>query len=68
MNGYETPGKASFSPKEIAMRNSVHISTVNRWLAAGQLKSLKIGRLRRITVEQEKEFLTSHAEGTSLHD
>ena len=62
MNGHETPGKASFSPKEIAMRNSVHISTVNRWLAAGQLKSVKIGRLRRITVEQERDFLNSFSE------
>lgn len=62
MNGYETPGKASFSPKEIAMRNSVHISTVNRWLASGALKSVKIGRLRRITVDQEKEFLLTHLE------
>ena len=62
MNGYETPGKASFSPKEIALRNSVHISTVNRWLAAGQLMSVKIGRLRRITVEQERDFLNSFSE------
>jgi excisionase family DNA binding protein len=60
MNGYESIGRASFSPKEIAVRNSVHISTVNRWLASGQLKSVKIGRLRRITVEQEKDFLRSH--------
>lgn len=62
MNGYETPGKASYSPKEIAVRNSVHISTVNRWLASGRLKSVKIGRLRRITVEQEREFLYLHSD------
>ena len=60
MNGVELAGKASFTVKEIAARNSVHVSTVNRWIAANELKSLLIGRCRRITVEQEKEFLGLH--------
>ena len=60
MNRLDLVGRASFTVKEIAVRNGVHVSTVNRWIAANELKSLLIGRCRRITVEQEKEFLDSH--------
>jgi len=60
MNNNETTGKSSYTPREIAERNSVNISTVNRWIADKRLKSLKIGRLRRITWQQEQEFLNSH--------
>jgi excisionase family DNA binding protein len=60
MNRLESVGKASFTVKEIAARNSVHVSTVNRWIATNSLKSLLIGRCRRIPVEAEKEFLDSH--------
>jgi excisionase family DNA binding protein len=59
MNSYDTTGKATYTTEEIAKRHSVHRSTVYRWLDAGILKSIKIGRCRRITVEQEKEFLNS---------
>jgi excisionase family DNA binding protein len=61
MGSYREIGKASYAPKEIAVRNSVHISTVHRWLSTGRLKSAKIGGLSRITVQQEKEFLDSHS-------
>jgi excisionase family DNA binding protein len=55
-------GRSSYKVSEIAERNRVHISTVNRWIASGRLRSIKIGKLRRITVDQEKQFLNSHAQ------
>ena len=60
MDRYKSAGKASFTTAEIAARNSVHRSTVYRWIDAGILKSIKIGRCRRVTVDQEKEFLDSY--------
>ena len=60
MGSYNKNEKASYTPKEIAARNSVHVSTVHRWLASGKLGSVKIGALRRITVQQEREFLEAH--------
>lgn len=60
MNNSESAGKSSYTPREIAERNSVNISTVNRWIAEKRLKSLKIGRLRRVTWQQEQDFLNSH--------
>jgi excisionase family DNA binding protein len=53
-------GRASYTVNEIADRNRVHVSTVNRWIASGRIKSIKVGKLRRITVNQEKEFLDKH--------
>lgn len=55
-------GRSSYTVSEIAERNRVHISTVNRWIASGRLRSLKLGKLRRITADQEKQFLNSHAQ------
>lgn len=55
------PGRASYTVKEIAERNNVHVSTVNRWLASRKLKSVKINKLRRVTPEQEQEFLKLHS-------
>lgn len=60
MNRLDLVGKASFTVREIAARNSVHVSTVNRWIKSGKLKSLRIGGSRRITIAQEGEFLYSH--------
>jgi excisionase family DNA binding protein len=60
MNGNISIGRSSFTVNEIAIRNSVHVSTVNRWIASGRLRSTKIGKLRRITVEQERAFLKLH--------
>ena len=60
MNRLDLVEKASFTVKEIAFRNSVHVSTVNRWLKSGKLKSLKIGGSRRITPVQERQFLGSY--------
>lgn len=54
--------RSSYTVGEIAERNSVHVSTVNRWIASGRLRSIKVGKLRRITVDQEKQFLNSHAQ------
>ena len=60
MDSYGSLGKATYTTAEIAKRHSVHRSTVYRWLDEGILKSIKIGRCRRITVDQEKEFLDSY--------
>jgi excisionase family DNA binding protein len=59
MDRYKSAGKASFTTAEIAARHSVHRSTVYRWINTGILKSVKIGRCRRITVDQENEFINS---------
>lgn len=43
--------------RQLAARHSVSIATVHRWIKSGRLNSLKIGRLRRITLDQEQAFL-----------
>ena len=53
-------GRSSYTVNEIAERNKVHVSTVNRWIASGRIKSIKVGKLRRITVNQEQDFLDKH--------
>jgi excisionase family DNA binding protein len=53
-------GRASYTVNEIAERNKVHVSTVNRWIASGRIRSIKVGKLRRITVNQEHDFLDRH--------
>lgn len=55
-------GRSSYTVNEIAERNKVHASTVNRWIASGRIKSIKVGKLRRITVNQEQEFLDKHVQ------
>lgn len=60
MSSNETLGRASYTIQEVAIRHGVHRSTVYRWIDKGILKSIKIGRCRRVTVDQEKEFLDSH--------
>jgi excisionase family DNA binding protein len=57
MSSNETLGRASYTVQEIAIRHGVHRSTVYRWLESGKLKSIKIGRNRRVTVKQEQDFL-----------
>lgn len=52
--------RKTFTVKEIAVRYSVSVSTVYRWIASGKLKSILIGRCRRVLLEQEEEFLNSH--------
>lgn len=53
----------SFTVPEYAERHSVSPATVFRWLNSGKLDSIKVGRVRRITVDDEKAFLVKHHEG-----
>ena len=59
MSSNETLGRASYTIQEIAIRHGVHRSTVYRWLGKGILESIKIGKSRRVTVQQEHEFINS---------
>ena len=49
--------RASYSFPEMAARHDTCLATVYNWHNRGWLKSIKIGRLRRVTPEQETEFL-----------
>ncbi len=49
--------RASYSFPEMAARHHTCLATVYNWHNRGWLKSVKIGRLRRVTPEQEQEFL-----------
>ena len=50
----------SLTVEQFAKRHSVSIPTVFRWLKDGRLRSIKVGHLRRVTLEQEKEFVERH--------
>lgn len=52
--------KYSYTIPEYAERHSVSKATVFRWLKSGKLDSLKIGHLRRITIEDESAFLAKY--------
>lgn len=53
--------RASYSIPEIAERHNVSVATVYRWIAAGQLESVKLNGLRRVLAEQETRFLQDMA-------
>jgi len=52
-----TTERAAFTPEEIAKRASVGRTTVYLEMKAGRLRSLKVGKLRRITPAMEREWL-----------
>ena len=49
--------RASYTIEEIAMRNGVNQNAVCRWLDSGKLKSIKVGHNKRVTAQQEQDFL-----------
>lgn len=56
MDNNENSIQAIYTVPEFADKYRVHRSTVYRWLDSGVLKSFKIGKCRRITSQQEKDF------------
>ena len=51
--------RQSFTIAEIAERNTIARSTVYNEIAAGRLRSYKIGRVRRVSAEAESEWIRS---------
>jgi len=50
--------KALLKPAEVAQLLSVSLPTVKRMLAAGDLKSVKLGRSRRIPAEAVDDLIS----------
>ena len=49
--------RKSLSVEEVSLRNGVCRATIYNEIARGKLKTLKVGRRRLITVEQEAQWL-----------
>ena len=48
-----------YTPEQIAQLLQVNVVTVHRWLRDGKLKSIKLGRLWRVSSENLEEFVHS---------
>ena len=48
-----------YTPEQIAQLLQVNVVTVHRWLRDGKLKSVKIGRLWRVSARNLEEFIHS---------
>lgn len=53
-----TQTKDAYKPSEVAERLSISRAQVYRLLDRGELKSIKIGRSRRVTLQQLRTFLS----------
>lgn len=54
------PPPTSTSPASFSRRHDISLATTLRLIASGKLKSVKIGRLRRITADDERAYLESN--------
>ena len=67
MNGFiKDEPEARFEPISLTIpqfckRHNVSKPTVHRWIKNKRLGSIKVGHLRRITLEHEREFLERHS-------
>ena len=50
-----------YTPEQIAQLLQVNVVTVHRWLRDGKLKSVKLGRLWRVSARNLEEFVHSKA-------
>ena len=48
-----------YTPEQIAQLLQVNVVTIHRWLREGKLKSIKLGRLWRVSKENLEEFVHS---------
>jgi len=48
-----------YTPEQIAQMLQVNVVTVHRWLRGGKLKSVKLGRLWRVSASSLEEFVHS---------
>jgi len=48
-----------YTPEQIAQLLQVNVVTVHRWLRDGKLKSVKLGRLWRVSASNLEEFVHS---------
>ncbi|WP_062304128.1 excisionase family DNA-binding protein [Demequina subtropica] len=55
------PSRAAFSPAEVGARMGVPIGAVYRLIHAGDLRTVKVGRLHRIPQDALAEFLAGDA-------
>jgi excisionase family DNA binding protein len=55
------PSKVAYSPQEVATATSLSLRRVMRAIAAGELKSTKIGRRRIIRADDLESFLRKSA-------
>lgn len=51
---------------EVAAQLGVGTSTVQRWVAAGELTAVRVGGVVLITPADLEQFLTSHREGRAV--
>ena len=49
-------GRGSYSLLEIAERNNTGLTFIYQEIRRGRLKTVRLGRLRRVTPEQEAEW------------
>lgn len=52
-----------YTPKEVAQKLKMDLSTVYRWIREGELKAVKIGSLWRISETELKRFLDGENNG-----
>jgi len=57
LKGGENMASRLLSVKEVAETLGVTVDTVQRWLAAGKLKGIKLGRLWRVRSADLEKFL-----------
>jgi excisionase family DNA binding protein len=46
-----------WTPEEIAERLKINVRTVNRWIASGKLRAIRVGRLWRVPDSAIREFV-----------
>lgn len=52
----EVPAEHLWTRQEVATRYRVHVNTVDRWIASGELQCRYYGRLVRVTDQQLADF------------
>jgi excisionase family DNA binding protein len=52
-----------WTPEEIAERLKINVRTVNRWIASGKLRAIRVGRLWRVPDSAIREFVGEQQSG-----
>ena len=50
----------NFTKEEIAIRYRVSVATVDRWIKAGKLRPIRVGRRVLLSKEAVEDFLREH--------
>ena len=60
MMNQEHPGRTAYSPRELADAWGVHLHTVHRLIAAGELRAFKLVRAWRIPASEIERYEAEH--------